>query len=370
MAKFIGEKSKANNQTRQTFHYVNDEKKIDQLSREILKKQNILIHYPIGYNGGSKYKNLVKIEFHNCNGQVPVGLIKSYKKGYGFTRNLKLFANYLDNELKLKCLILDRVGNNNIDLPKGEMRLNELSYLRINKTFSDLAKKTTQEQELTTKISLNNLFPKNIAKPVKKYTANALSAALANWGNDIDEFSQKDKETIKELFEKLSLKTNFLNTTKLNSTKEYIDNKILTASIKEFEDLLNSGLTVKRLEKKWQAYLKTNSWIFSSIFAQPIILFKDEAYVGGKDIDNTNGKFSDYLMKNKLSDNVTFLEIKTHKTDLLNAKAYRGNDVFSVTDELSGCVNQVLNQRDNFQKEYDHFAERVKRVLKQLIQNA
>jgi hypothetical protein len=57
-------------------------------------------------------------------------------------------------------------------------------------------------------------------------------------------------------------------------------------------------------------------------------------------------------VKNSLSDNVSFLEIKTHKTQLLENTPYRGNDVFSATKELTGCINQVLNQRDKFQKTY------------------
>jgi hypothetical protein len=106
------------------------------------------------------------------------------------------------------------------------------------------------------------------------------------------------------------------------------------------------------LEKQWQEFLKNNSWIFSSIFAQPVILFKREAYVGGKNIDNHNGKFSDFLIKNSLSDNVSFLEIKTHKTKLLENNSYRGEDVYSASKELTGSIVQVLNQRDNFQKEF------------------
>lgn len=360
MAKFIGEKSKINNQTKQAFHLVNEEKKIDQLSREIFKKKDIEIHYPIGYNGGSKYKSISSIEFHGFGTKLPTGLIKSYKRGYGFTKNLKTFANYLDTELEIKKIIFVKTQLNAIDLKTKEITFNESTFGNINKIFNDLAKKSTQEQELESKINLHTLFPKQITKPKTKYVANALTTTLANWGNSIDEFSAKDKEAIKDLFEKLSLNTNFLDPAKLSNTKQYIDNKILTDAVQEYSDLLTSTLTITRLEKKWQAYLKINSWIFSSIFAQPIILFKDEAYVGGKDINNKNGKFSDYLMKNKLSDNVTFLEIKTHKTELLNAKPYRGTDVYSVTEELSGCINQVLNQRDNFQKEYDHLKRKSK----------
>jgi hypothetical protein len=93
-------------------------------------------------------------------------------------------------------------------------------------------------------------------------------------------------------------------------------------------------------------------------------LYKDEAYVGGKNIDNQNGKFSDFLIKNKLTNNVSFVEIKTHKTKLLEDKPYRGNDVFSVSDALSGCINQVLNQRDNFQKEYISLSYKSKDSIK------
>ncbi len=360
MANFFGEKSKVNNQTKQVFHFINEDKKIDQLSREVFKKTQIEIHYPIGYNGGSKYKNIMSIEFHGFGGKLPTGLIKSFKRGYGFTKNLKVFANYLDNELKINKISFVKTQENGIDLKAKEITLNEQTFSIINKSFTDLAKKSTQEQELESKVSLHTIFPKVIKKPETKYVSNALTTTLSKWGNNIDEFSAKDKEAIKDLFEKLSLNTNFLDPTKLSSTKQYIDNKILSDAVQDYSTLLSSTITIARLEKKWQEYLKINSWIFSSIFAQPIILFKDEAYVGGKDINNTNGKFSDYLMKNKLSDNVTFLEIKTHKTQLLSDKAYRGTDVYSVTEELSGCINQVLNQRDNFQKEYDHLKRKSK----------
>lgn len=360
MAKFIGEKNKINNQTKESYHFINEEKKINQLSRVVYKKQDKVIHYPIGYNGGKKYNHINQLEFYGFKNKLPTGVLKSYKRGYGFTKNLKVFANYLDNELKITKVILGKSLVNNLNLTDKELTLTEITFNDITKVFTDLAKKSVQEQELASKTCLHNLFPTNIAKPPKKYTSNALTAALSNWGNSIDEFSQKDKETIQDLFEKLSLKTSFLDTSRLSNTKHYIDNKILTDAIQYFSDLSNSTVSVGRLEKKWQDYLKVNSWIFSSIFAQPIILFKDEAYVGGKGIDNSNGKFSDYLMKNSLSDNVTFLEIKTHKTELLNPKAYRGSDVFSISEELSGCVNQVLNQRDNFQKKYDHLRRKSK----------
>src|SRR5690606_13185164 len=134
--------------------------------------------------------------------------------------------------------------------------------------------------------------------------------------------------------------------------KEIVDNKYIQATLKKYKELMTLKTDSASLEKQWQEFLKDNSWIFSSIFAQPVILYKREAYVGGKTIDNQNGKFNDFLIKNSLSDNVSFLEIKTHRTKILDNSSYRGADVYSSTKELTGCIVQVLNQRDNFQKEF------------------
>ncbi len=160
------------------------------------------------------------------------------------------------------------------------------------------------------------------------------------------------------MFDKLSLSTDFLTKEALAKTKEIVDTKYIQETLKKYKELAEIKTDSESLEKKWQEFLKDNSWIFSYIFAQPVILYKREAYVGGKTIENKNGKSNDFLIKNSLSDNVSFLEIKTHKTKLLDAKNYRGEDVFSATKDLTGSINQVLNQRDNFQKEF--YAHKIK----------
>lgn len=194
-------------------------------------------------------------------------------------------------------------------------------------------------------------IPKKIKKPDVTYVKNGLANAINSWGNSIDEFSDDDKQAIIELFDKLS-STDFLTKSVISKTKELIDSKYIQQTINESDKLLKTKVDSPTLEKKWQKLLKENSWIFSTIFAQPVILYKDEAYVGGKTVKNKDGKFNDFLIKNDLSDNLSFLEIKTHHTKLVSKNPYRGTDVFSIEKEVSGCIVQVLNQRDNFQKEF------------------
>ncbi|MDY8136914.1 Shedu immune nuclease family protein [Aquimarina sp. 2201CG5-10] len=352
MEGFKGEKIKRDLSTKQVFYYYDTEQGIDQLSKEVFKKKDMIIHYPRGFEGGAKYKTIKKFTYIGCKKKFPVGVFKSPSYGYGFTKTLSPFAYYIDENYSFEEVVIDIKGNTKIDLKNKKLHLSPSSLSRLHKAFSGIYKKNKEEIKFLLHIELNALFPKDIKKPDKTYIPNALSTSLSAWGNSIDEFSEDDKATIKDLFDKLSLSTDFLTSTSLAKTKEIVDIKYIASTLKEYNSLLKLTSDGDSLEKKWQAFLKSNSWIFSSIFAQPVILHRDEAYVGGKNLDNQNGKFNDFLIKNSLSDNVSFLEIKTHKTKLLENSSYRGTDVFSVGKDLSGCINQVLNQRDNFQKEF------------------
>ena len=61
------------------------------------------------------------------------------------------------------------------------------------------------------------------------------------------------------------------------------------------------------------------------------------------------------LYKNNLTGSLAFIEIKTPETKIIS-KRYRGkenekkNIIYSMKDDLSGGVNQVLNQRKVYQQ--------------------
>lgn len=346
------EKLEKDLKTKKVYNFVDTEADIDQLSKEVYKNKDLVVHYPRGFEGGQKYKTIKKISFMGFAGKIPVGMYKSPSYGYGFTKTLGPFARYINDNFKFKEVVVEKGGLTKIDGEKKTLHLNEISLQKLNTAFSTVFSKNKAEVQVVLERVVHDLFPKDVREPEAKYIKNALSQSLATWGNSIDEFSEQDKEAIAELFEALSTSTDFLTTDSLKSTKGIVDVRLIEKALSEFDELYSQTSNTTTLEKKWQNYLKENAWIFSSIFAQPVILYQDEAYAGGKTIDNKNGKYTDFLVKNSLSDNVAFFEIKTHKTKLLEDKSYRGNDVFSTTKELAGCINQVLNQRDKFQKSY------------------
>lgn len=143
----------------------------------------------------------------------------------------------------------------------------------------------------------------------------------------------------------------------------------LKKSLSELQDNnlqhLSSSLSIEKLqrvatlmednlsndnEEFWQSVVfKENQWVLAQIFACPCTIFSDKAYVGGKSINNKCGNLCDFIYQNQLSKNVALIEIKTPCTEIIGSQ-YRG--AYSLSNELTGAINQVLNYRENLTKEY------------------
>lgn len=97
-------------------------------------------------------------------------------------------------------------------------------------------------------------------------------------------------------------------------------------------------------EQVWQLFFESNPWIFGHglnyIFSSPLNNKKLEQVVSGFDF-NSSGKRVDGLLKTKgLISSLCFVEIKTHKTNLLKSNYYR-KESWSTSSELSGAVAQI-----------------------------
>jgi hypothetical protein len=103
-------------------------------------------------------------------------------------------------------------------------------------------------------------------------------------------------------------------------------------------------------EEFWQQTLSQNSFVFAQLFAFPVIIIEDKAYLGGKGISNRGGNIVDFLCANNLTRDTALIEIKTPQTKLLGSQ-YRG-DVYNISSELSGSVIQVANYQRSLLQNY------------------
>lgn len=126
------------------------------------------------------------------------------------------------------------------------------------------------------------------------------------------------------------------------------------AQLNEFEQLLNDEIyfATKQSEWKchgteavWQKFFEKNPWIFgyglNFIFTSKLDDDKKLEQVTSGFSVNQSGKRVDALMKTSgLISSLCFVEIKTHRTPLLNDKPYRP-ECWMVSNEVCGSVAQI-----------------------------
>ena len=94
MTDFKGEKLEKETAVKKVMFYHDKVNGIKQLSSEIFKKTDQVIHYPRGFEGGEKYKTFKKFIYKGFKGKLPVGVVKSVNFGYGFTKTLNPVTYY------------------------------------------------------------------------------------------------------------------------------------------------------------------------------------------------------------------------------------------------------------------------------------
>lgn len=117
----------------------------------------------------------------------------------------------------------------------------------------------------------------------------------------------------------------------------------------EYFDSEKSMSKISRNEQVWQLFFESNPWIFGHglnyLFSTPLDDKKLEQVVSGYDF-NSGGKRVDGLLKTRgIVSSLCFVEIKTHKTDLLKANSYR-TESWSVSEELTGAIAQIQRTVD------------------------
>ncbi|MED3269581.1 Shedu anti-phage system protein SduA domain-containing protein [Bacillus thuringiensis] len=128
----------------------------------------------------------------------------------------------------------------------------------------------------------------------------------------------------------------------LGNKKEQLENfKMLLkdSNYKDNQEVSNNN----SLEGVWQKFFEKNTWIFgyglNYIFNSPLDNKKLEQVISGNNF-NQSGKRIDTLMKTRgLINSMCFVEIKTHKTPLLD-RQYR-NECWEISRELSGAIAQI-----------------------------
>ena len=133
---------------------------------------------------------------------------------------------------------------------------------------------------------------------------------------------------------------------KLAKLRVDIELVTLEALITRYEGMLGENL----VEGRWQDFFNENPFILNMAFGYPVIKVRDQASVGGRKLSCDGEKITDFLVKNSRTNNTAIFEIKTPQTPILNKTPFR-DGVYTPSADLSGSINQALDQKYQFQKQ-------------------
>lgn len=133
---------------------------------------------------------------------------------------------------------------------------------------------------------------------------------------------------------------------KLAKLRGDIELVTLEGLIIRYEGMLGENL----IEGRWQDFFNENPFILNMAFGYPVIKVRDQASVGGRKLSGDGEKITDFLVKNSLTNNTAIFEIKTPQTPIFNKTPFR-DGVYTPSADLSGSINQALDQKYQFQKQ-------------------
>lgn len=313
-------------------------------SRVIDKNKNIIRIYPFSYTEGAglKLRRVTEIEFigwHNYS-ELP-RLLKPGARVSLTHKQVGPLMRYLYKELpKFTKLTVIKSG--------GKTRFTTTSVTFDMRDLQEICREVTREInvfENRRKIAVQNGLA-DISKKFQRTSAElnkgALSRYLSYYGNF--NLSVDDVENLLDLIAHVPI-GNVTVTENFIETKNRVNVAYLDNVIEQYEALLKAK---NDNEKDWQSFFGEHGWILASAFPYQVVLNGREAYVGGKTIEDKEGRVVDFLFQNGFRDNYALLEIKTHKKQLLKTRPYRAPNAFAQHEDCSGALSQCLDQKNIF----------------------
>jgi hypothetical protein len=335
-------------------YFCNVDGNIEVKSREVFNTRKKEIRFPFSSKGVQKYKSINAIVFEDILPTELKGLL-GYSSGYGFTSNMTPLVSFVDEHFpETEKIIISKNTKTKIDKKRKAFKINSEQYKELFEKIRPI--RITQSKDI--KSLVNNFFVRNTGLRIKPIQDEYSKGSLASYLNRLNYskaiLSDEDVSTLTEFARDVFNESGLLKARKdiILKTKMDWDEIYIDSVLKQYDYYLLQKTDSKFLEAKWQDFFKQNSWIFSLLFAHSMVLFQDQAYVGGQKIDRRGARYADYIYKNGLSDNVAIIEIKTHLTPLLGPVYRESSGVYPISRQLSGAVGQVADQKDVLLKEW------------------
>ena len=288
---------------------------------------------------------------------LPSAFTKDYDYGLGLAKPYRFIVDAVEKLSNCTEIVISNEHETGIDNEKRVFYLSADDFEEARKTLNNITNISRTAAQSVKDGTVYNLLAERIGKPevpvtVGRHPLRKLFTAVAQGQEPL---SDDDQAAVVRAFEKNVKAIAETEPDKLAKLQHDIELVTLETLIARYEEMINKKLS----EKPWQDLLNENPFILSLAFGYPIIKVKDQAFVGGRKISGSGDRITDFLVKNSLTNNAAIIEIKTPHEELLNVNPYRVG-VYTPSTELSGSINQALDQKYRFEREIAQFKENSK----------
>ena len=278
---------------------------------------------------------------------LPPAFTKDYDYGLGLEKRYRFIVNAVEKLSNCTEIVISTEHKTGIDQKGKLFYISFDDFEMIRKSLNSTTNMSRKAAESVKEGKVYNFFAEKIGQPEvpitfgrhplrKLFTSVAQGeeplsdgeqvAVLDVMGKNVNAFAETQLEKLVKLQSDIELAT--------------LDNLIV-----RYEEMINKNFP----EGDWQRFLNENSFILSLAFGYPIIKVQDQASVGGRKISGSGEKITDFLVKNSMTNNTAIIEIKKPQTQILNKKPFRSG-VYTPSSDLSGSINQVLDQKYQFER--------------------
>ena len=284
---------------------------------------------------------------------LPTCFVKDYDYGLGFVGAHRYVIDAIEElsgctELRIMDddLPVSVVENNTFSISRKdfeEIRKSNEKIARTSGTAAQAVKKAVTYNSLAEKLGQPLRFVPTGRSPLRREITNLTLR------NDRP-LSQDEQDTVLDIIKQNVPSIAKRNADKLAKLQRDIDLVTLDDLIEKYGNMIDKKLR----EDRWQQFLSDNSFILSLAFGHPIIKIRSQASVGGRKVSGVGDKVTDFLVKNRMTNNAVIIEIKKPDTKLFGrTEVSRG--VYPPDRDLVGAINQALDQKNRFEQEILQF---------------
>ena len=278
----------------------------------------------------------------------PSAFTKNPDFGLGLAKEYRFIVDAVEELSDCKVLEITKGGETKIDVAKGVFYISERDFDELRRSINSISnlsqsagrsvKTATVYNKLAEKVGAQTIQVSAGRHPVRRIIT---SKAM---GEEVLE--EKEQDAVIHMLSQSAKTMGGAQAERLIKLQGDIELVALDVLIDQYEKMLGKKLT----EGHWQDFFNENPFILNMAFGYPVIKVKDQASVGGRKLSGYGEKITDFLVKNSLTNNTAIFEIKTPQTDVLNKRQFR-DGVYIPSSDLSGSINQALDQKYQFQKQ-------------------